>query len=76
MTRKKRSLTLSIEEHEKAQLEHLALEFDQKWGDSPNLSKLMKAIAQGKLRLAANHNWSRDRINILNQIFNWLKDST
>ena len=74
MTRKKRSITLSIEEHEKAQLEALALEFDQTWGDNPNVSKLVKAIAQGKLRLAANHDWSRDRINTLNRILNWLKD--
>jgi len=74
MTRKKRSITLSIEEHEKVQLEALALEFDQTWGDNPNVSKLVKAIAQGKLRLAANHDWSRDRINMLNRILGWLKD--
>ena len=74
MTRKKRSITLSIEEHEKVQLEALALEFDQTWGDNPNVSKLVKAIAQGKLRLAANHDWSRDRINLLNRILGWLKD--
>lgn len=75
MTRKKRSITLSIEEHEKAQLEALALEFDQTWGDNPNVSKLVKAIAKGKLRLAANHDWSRDRINTLNRILGWLKDN-
>lgn len=74
MTRKKRSITLSIEEHEKAQLEQLALEFGQTWGDKPNVSKLVKAIAKGKLRLAANHDWSRDRMNTLNQILGWLKD--
>jgi hypothetical protein len=74
MTRKKRSITLSIEEHEKAQLEQLALEFDQTWGDNPNVSKLVKAIAQGKLRLAANHDWSRDRINLLTRVLGWLKD--
>jgi hypothetical protein len=66
MTRQKRSITLSIEEREKAQLEQLALEFGQTWGDKPNVSKLVKAIAQGKLRLAANHDWSDDRINTLN----------
>lgn len=74
MTRQKRSITLSISEHEKAQLEQLALEFGQTWGDRPNVSKLMKAIAQGKLRLAANHDWSRDRIDILNRALNLLKD--
>lgn len=74
MTRKKRSITLSIEEPEKAELEQLALDFGQKWGDSPNVSKLVKAIAQGKIRLAANHDWSRDRIDTLNSALNLLKD--
>jgi hypothetical protein len=74
MTRKNRSITLSIEEHEKVQLEQLALEFGQTWGDRPNVSKLLKAIAQGKLRLAANHDWDRDRIDTLNRALNLLKD--
>ena len=74
MTRKNRSITLSIDEAEKAQLERLALDFGQTWGDNPNVSKLMKAIAQGKLLLAANHDWSRDRIDTLNRALNLLKD--
>lgn len=75
MSRKRPSITLSISEHEKAQLERLALKFDQTWGNNPNVSKLVKAIAQGKLRLAANHDWSRDRINTLNRTLGWLKDN-
>ncbi|NER80266.1 MAG: WYL domain-containing protein [Leptolyngbya sp. SIO1D8] len=74
MVRKRPSITLSIEEREKAQLEQLALEFGQTWGDKPNVSKLLKAIAQGKLRLAKNHDWDRDRIDTLNRILGWLKD--
>ncbi|MEO1294924.1 MAG: WYL domain-containing protein [Cyanobacteria bacterium J06636_16] len=74
MPRKRSSITLSISEHEKAQLEQLALEFGQTWGEKPNVSKLIKAIAQGKLRLAANHDWGGDRIDILNRAFNLLKD--
>lgn len=74
MTRKKRSITLSIEEYEKAQLEQLALEFGQTWGDKPNVSKLIKAIARGQLRLAANHDWTRDRIDTLYSILGYLKD--
>lgn len=66
MTRKGRALTLSISDHEKAQLEQLALNFDQTWGDNPNVSKLVKAIAKGELRIAANHDWSRDLISALN----------
>ena len=62
MPRKRPSVTLSIEESEKLALEQLALDFDQKWGEKPNVSKLLKAIADGKLRLAVNHGWDRDRI--------------
>ena len=75
VTRKKRSITLSIEAREKADLEQLALDFGQTWGDKPNISKLIKAIAQGKLRLAANHDWSHGRIDTLNRILGWLKDN-
>jgi len=75
MPQRRSSITLSIEEHEKARLEQLALDFDQTWGDKPNVSKLLKAIARGQLRLAANHDWSRDRIDTLNKILNWLKDA-
>ena len=66
MPRKRPSVTLSIEESEKLALEQLALDFDQKWGEKPNVSKLLKAIARGKLRLAVNHGWDRDRLDVLN----------
>lgn len=70
MTRKGRALTLSVSDQEKTQLEQLALAFDQTWGDNPNVSKLVKAIANGELRLATNHDWGRDRINALNRARN------
>lgn len=74
MVRKRSSITLSISEQEKAQLEQLALAFGQTWGDNANVSKLIKAIAQGKLRIATNHDWGRDRIDTLNRALNRLKD--
>lgn len=74
ISRKRSSITLSISEQEKAQLEELALAFGQTWGEKPNVSKLMKAIAQKKLRLATNHDWARDRLDILNRTLNLLKD--
>lgn len=70
MTRKGRALTLSVSEQEKQQLETLALTFDQTWGSQPNISKLVKAIALGELRLAINHGWSRERIDALNRARN------
>ncbi|EKV02079.1 hypothetical protein Lepto7375DRAFT_4281 [Leptolyngbya sp. PCC 7375] len=74
MVRKRPSITLTISDHEKAQLEALAMEFGQTWGDKPNVSKLIKAIANGKLLIANNHDWSCDRTTTLNQALNLLKD--
>lgn len=74
MVRKRSSITLSISAQEKAQLERLALDFGQTWGEHANVSKLIKAIASGKLRIAANHDWGRDRLDRLNRALNQLKD--
>lgn len=73
-SRKRSAITLSISAQEKAQLEQLALAFGQTWGEKPNVSKLIKAIAQNHLRIAPNHDWSSDRINTLNKALNLLKD--
>jgi len=45
MTRKGESITLSISKQQKGRLEGIALAFGQTWGDSPNVSALIKAIA-------------------------------
>jgi len=74
MPSKRSSITLSISAHEKARLEQLALDFGQTWGEKANVSKLIKAIAQNKLCLADNHDWSRDRIDTLARALNLLKD--
>lgn len=74
MARQRSSITLSIAEPEKAALERLALEFGQTWGEKPNVSKLIKAIARNQLHLAANHDWHPARLDALNQALNLLKD--
>lgn len=51
MSRKNESVTLSLDEGQKALLESLALEFGCTWGDRPNVSELMKRIATGKLKV-------------------------
>ncbi|NJM66011.1 MAG: WYL domain-containing protein [Acaryochloris sp. RU_4_1] len=66
MARKRSSITLSIAEPEKKQLERLALEFGQTWGDKPNISKLLKALANGDLRIGTNPDWNDDLIDVLN----------
>jgi hypothetical protein len=59
----------------------LALTFGQTWGSKPNISKLIKSIANGEIRVAANHDWSRGRIDALNRIrnlcvdFGWLNEA-
>ncbi|WAL59115.1 WCX domain-containing protein [Thermocoleostomius sinensis] len=75
MTRKGRSITLSLEESDKAQLEAIALELGMKWGDDPNISRLIKAIARRQLLVSLNNNWSRDRINTLNKARTLLIDA-
>jgi predicted DNA-binding transcriptional regulator YafY len=65
MSRKGQSITLSVGERDKIQLEALALEFGKTWGDRANISKLIEAIARGQLRIAPNHDWSQTRIKAL-----------
>lgn len=67
MTRKNQAITLSIKEADKKSLETLALEFGKVWGDKPNISKLIEAIARHELRIAPNHDWTSQRIESLEQ---------
>ena len=75
MSRKGQSITLSLKEHDKAQLEALAIEFGHTWGDRPNVSKLVEAIARRHLLIAPNHNWTKERIAALNQARSALVDA-
>jgi hypothetical protein len=51
MSRKGKRITLSLEDGDKEALEQLALDFGMAWGEKPNVSALVSAIAKGKLRL-------------------------
>jgi hypothetical protein len=75
VTRKGRSITLSLEESDKTQLEEIALELSLKWGDEPNISGLVKAIARRQLLVMPNNDWSRDLIDTLNKARNLLIDA-
>lgn len=48
---KREKLTIAVSAEDKIILEKIALELGQMWGTKPNISALMTAIAQGKLRL-------------------------
>ncbi len=75
MSRKGQSITLSLREEYRIQLESLALEFGKTWGDRPNISKLVEAIARRHLIIAPNHDWATERINALNQARSALVDA-
>ena len=52
VSRKRESITLSLSLEHKAELEQRALEFGCLWGDRPNISSLLKAIADGEILLS------------------------
>jgi hypothetical protein len=49
MSRKNESITVSVDVVDKAALEALAVKYGCTWGEKPNISHLMRAIAQGQL---------------------------
>ncbi len=74
MSRKGQSITLSVKEAEKQALEALADRLGYTWGDKPNISKLITAIAQQKYRLTINDNWTEAQIQALDQAWRLLVD--
>lgn len=74
MSRKGQSITLSISERDKAELESLALEFGMTWGERPNISRLVEAIARRQLLLGNNNDWSETRIRALDRAMRVLID--
>ncbi len=74
MGRKGQSITLSILEKEKAELEALATEFGMTWGEKPNISKLLQAIARHQLTIAPNHDWKEPRLQALKAALDALID--
>lgn len=52
MSRKFESLTVSCDLESKEKIEQLALDFNLKWGDKPNISKLISLIASGDIVLS------------------------
>ena len=74
MGRKGESITLSISDRDKTNLEAIALELDMMWGDRPNISKLVEAIARKQIQISKNNDWSSDRIDTLDRIVDLLID--
>lgn len=75
MSRKGQSITLSISEQDKAELENLARELGMMWGDRPNISKLVEAIARRQFLIAPNNDWTEPRIKALVKAVRALSDA-
>jgi predicted DNA-binding transcriptional regulator YafY len=75
MSRKGQSITLSISEREKAQLMEIAREQGMLWGEEPNISRLIKAIARRELQIGRNNDWAESRIQALQQAIHSLVDA-
>jgi predicted DNA-binding transcriptional regulator YafY len=75
VSRKGQSITLSISDQDKAALEALALELGMMWGERPNISKLVEAIARRELLIGYNHDWSESRVKALVQAISALTDT-
>jgi predicted DNA-binding transcriptional regulator YafY len=74
MTRQGRAITLSLSEPDKQALQTIATELGYTWGDNPNISKLVEAIAQRNLLIAPNNDWSTDLLATLHQAMTCLHD--
>ncbi|MGD1804006.1 WYL domain-containing protein [Dapis sp. BLCC M126] len=74
MSRKGKSITLSISERDKTELLTLAQEWGYEWGERGNISGLIEAIARRQLKIAPNNDWSELRIKTLVKIVGILTD--
>lgn len=55
MSKKNESITLSVSTADLKALEALAIAHDCTWGDKPNVSELVRRLAQGKLRITTSN---------------------
>jgi predicted DNA-binding transcriptional regulator YafY len=66
MSRKGQSITLSLNDLDKAALQQIALDLGITWGGNrPNISKLIEAIARRRFLVIPNGDWSLSRIQAL-----------
>jgi predicted DNA-binding transcriptional regulator YafY len=75
MTRTGSAITLSLKERDKEALQKIALDLGITWGDKPNISKLIEAIARKELLVLPNNDWTDDRITALDTARKTLLDN-
>jgi predicted DNA-binding transcriptional regulator YafY len=75
MSRKKETITLSIPDGSKEQLEEIARRLGIFWGKSPSISGLLVAIAQQQFEVGEPFRFNRSQVAALQQAIGLLKDS-
>ncbi|WP_017306112.1 helix-turn-helix transcriptional regulator [Spirulina subsalsa] len=75
MPRKKETLTLSIPPGTKEQLEGVARRLNILWGNSPSISGLLVAIAQGQVETGKPFTLNPSQVHALQQVIKALVDS-
>jgi hypothetical protein len=65
MTRKGSAITLSLQDRDKEALKQIAADLGITWGDKPNISKLIEAIARRRFIVTPNNDWQPARIQSL-----------
>lgn len=65
MTRKGSAITLSLQDQDKEALKQIANDLGITWGEKPNISKLIEAIARRRFIVMPNHDWQPARIQSL-----------
>lgn len=75
MSRKSESITLSLTPEDKASLEEIALEFGCNWGEKPNVSKLMKLIANGELLVSKSGNPTKQKRALIRDAIASIQDA-
>lgn len=75
MSRKQESITLSLSPEHKAELEKLSVEFGYLWGEKPNISALLKAIADGDLLLSKSDKPARQKRKLIKNAIASIQDA-
>lgn len=75
MSRKQESITLSLTPEDKAELEKIAVEFGCNWGNQPNVSKLLKSIANGDLLVSKSDKPTKQKRALIKDAITSIQDA-
>jgi len=75
MSRKQESVTLSLTPEHKASLEQLSVEFGCLRGEKPNVSALLKAVADGELLLSKSDQPTSQKRKLIKDAVSRIQDA-